>query len=100
MVANKAAVTQVLLVLVSVLIAVGFFAAVLIFALRSSESRPGKAIPVAAWLLVPLVIGGLSELYRASREGWDIGDTIGAIVFCIILTAGVITYRKRRVGAK
>lgn len=51
------------------------------FAAHSGASDNGRT--ALKWLSVPFVIGAIGAVVMTSEEGWNTGDTIGAIVFGI-----------------
>jgi cobalamin synthase len=57
----------------------------------SNRSRTGLK-----WLFVPFAIGVLGALLMALREGWDVGDTIGAIFFGVFAFLIMFEMRRRR----
>jgi hypothetical protein len=83
-----------------VITAFAIFAAALVWRSRPAVSNY-RAIPEANWPLLkiiwPFVIGAIGVLFMALREGWNIGDTIGAIFFSVlVLLASHEMVRRRR----
>jgi hypothetical protein len=49
------------------------------------------------WLLIPMSFGAFIALFSALREGWTVGDTIGACAFfAVSALIGYEVFRRRR----
>ena len=61
-------------------------------------SQSDKSRTALKWFSIPFLISPIAALVMAQREGWNAGDTIGAIFFCLFVL--VIAYQLlRRRGA-
>jgi len=82
--------------LISVMIVV-VIAAIVSRGPTAASGAPPKQKAGRVWgLILPLLLGASVGMFGAWREGWKLGDTIGAIV-CFLLLAGYLSvYRKQR----
>ena len=61
---------------------------------RGNENKTKGGLKL---LFIPFVLGAISALFLALKEGWNVGDTIGACVF-VVFAVLVVSELIRRKG--
>lgn len=84
--------------LISVMIVVVIAAIVSRRPTAVSEAPPKQKAGAVWGLILPLLVGASVAIFGAWREGWKLGDTIGAIVCFLLLAGYMLVYRKQRGG--
>jgi len=82
---------------------ISIMAIVVIAAVVSRRPMTGPQVPPTRKaggvlrLIWPLLLGAAVAIFGVWREGWKLGDTIGAIVCFLLLAAYLLVYRRQRV---
>jgi uncharacterized membrane protein len=63
---------------------------------ESSAERKTAGVLPTIW---PLLLGAVAGIFGVWKNGWRIGDTIGAVVCFLLLTGYILVFRKRGAGS-